>query len=151
MKRLAPLFTFLLITSSSVLFGQDYPSEWRRFTKAGYISDIQHDINLSGRSETDFKNYLTDIARTNIGKQIQIRICDLASLNKVSINGRSYISYTSSTKFSTDLNIKLIETKVYYNSFTKEGYSIAYIDESKAISTYIKDVRIIYNKIITVR
>lgn len=147
MKRLAPLLTFLFITSSSVLFGQDYPSEWRQFTQAGYISDIQHDRNLSGHTETDFKNYLTDIARTNIGRQIQIRISDHASLNKASINGRSYISYTSSTKFSTDLNIKLIETKAYYNSFTKEGYSIAYIDESKAISTYIKDVRIIYNKI----
>lgn len=147
MKRLATLFTFLFIVSSSVLFGQDYPSEWRKFTKSGYISDIQHDRNLSGRTETDFKNYLTSIARTNIGKQIQLRISDHASLNKSSINGRSYISYTSSTKFSTDLNIKLIETKAYYNSFTKEGYSIAYIDESKAISTYVKDVRIIYNKI----
>ena len=145
MKRLAPLFTFLLITSSSVLFGQNYPSEWRQFTKAGYIYDIQHDRNLSGRTETDFKNYLTDIARTNIGKQIQIRISDHAALNKVSINGRSFINYTSSTKFSTNLNIKLIETKAYYNSFTKEGYSIAYIDESKAISTYINVSSMNYN------
>ena len=129
------------------LFGQECPPEWRQYTTNGYIYDIQHDRNTSGCPETDFRNYLTDIARANVGKQIQVRITDYASLNKVSINGMSSTSYTASTQFSTDLNIKLVETKSCYNTFSGDGFSIAYINKSKAASVYVKDVRVIFNRI----
>lgn len=147
MKRFTLLFVVFLTIGLPILYGQNYPSEWKQYTTSGYISDIQHDKNLNGRTETDFKNYLTNIARTNVAKQIQIRISDCASLNKVSINGRSSTSYSSSTQFSTDLNIKLVEIKSYYNSFTKEGYAIAYINKAKAASAYVKEIRIIFSRI----
>lgn len=147
MKRFTLLLAVLFTIAICVASGQNYPSEWKQYTTTGYISDIQHDKNLYNRTETDFKNYLTDIARTNIAKQVQIRISDYASLNKVSLNGRTSTSYSSSTQFSTDVNIKLVEIKSYYNSFTKEGYAIAYINKAKASSTYVKEARIIFNRI----
>ena len=148
MKRFTLLLTVLLMAGVfSVLFGQESPLEWRQYTTTGYIYDIQHDRNTYRCPETDFRNYLTDIARTNVARQIHVRITDYASLNKVSINGISSTSYTASTRFSTDLNIKLVETKSCYNSFTGDGFSIAYINKSKAASVYVKDIRVIFNRI----
>ncbi|MBQ8423916.1 MAG: hypothetical protein IJY36_06630 [Coprobacter sp.] len=137
----------IVLVCPSGLFSQDYPPEWKQYVTTGYISDLQHDKNVAGRSETEFKKYLVDIARSNIGKQIQVRITDYATLNKVSVNGKSEVIYTSTTQFSTDLNIKLVETKSYYNSFTKEGYAIAYINKAQATSAYVKEIRLIYGRI----
>lgn len=147
MKRFIMLVCAAIALNSFNSPGQNYPSEWRQYTNDGYVSDIQHDNNSQGRSETDFRNYLTDIARTNLAKQIQIKISDHATLNKISIDGRSSTAYSASTSFKTELNVKLIETKSHYNSFTKEGYAIAYINKSRAASAYAKDIRIIFNKI----
>lgn len=141
------LFISSCVIGTSRLYCQNIPLEWEKYTSSEYVSDVQHDINLRDKSETDFKNYLVDIARANIAKQIQIRVTDYASLDKVSIDGKSSTSYTSSTQFSTNLNVKLVEVKSYYSSFTKEGYAIAYINKGSAVSTYIKDVQIIFSKI----
>lgn len=140
-------FFFLLLWSSLGLKAQQYPPEWVKFTYSGYMYDIQSDSNDSNLSETDFKNYLLNIARANLAKQIQVRVQDVAKLNKQSVNGRTSIAYSSSTNFLTDVNLKLVETRTAYNSISRMGYVIAYIDKDVARSYYKNELSLGYNKI----
>lgn len=143
-----PICFFLLLWGSSLgVKAQQYPPEWIRFTYSGYMHDIQSDSNDRNLSETDFKNYLLSIARANLAKQIQVRVQDVAELSKQSTNGQTSITYSSSTNFSTDVNLKLVETRTTYNSISKMGYAIAYIDKEVARNYYKNELSLRYNKI----
>lgn len=142
------LVLLLFVISSLIVKAQQYPAEWVAYTHSGYVFDIQSDTNDRNLSETDFKNYLLDIARTNLAKQIQIQVQDAASINKVSNDGHTSVSYASSTRFSTDVNLKLVETKSVYNPESKYGYAIAYINRYNASNYYKNELMLIYNKII---
>lgn len=145
MKR-AWLFLCLLWISLGAT-AQQYPPEWVKYTYGGYMYDIQSDSNDRNLPETDFKNYLLNIARTNLAKQIQIRVQDVAELNKLSVNGRTAVTYSSNTIFSTDVNMKLVQTKSTYYSMSKTGYAIAYIDSDAACNYYKNELALVYNKI----
>lgn len=118
-----------------------------KYTYGGYMYDIQSGRNDKNLSEADFKNYLSNIARTNLAKQIKISVQDVAQLNKVSADGRTEINYASSTTFSTDVDMKLVETKTLYNQISREGYAIAYIDRYAARNYYNNELTLVYNKI----
>lgn len=135
------LLTFLRVDA------QECPPEWVKYTYGGYFYDIQSDNNNRNLSETDFKNYLLNIARVNLAKQIKVSVQDVAQLNKVSVDGRTAISYVSNTAFSTDVDMKLVETKTLYNSASREGYAIAYIDRDAARDYYKNELTLIHNKI----
>ncbi|MCH5311549.1 MAG: hypothetical protein J1E57_06300 [Prevotella sp.] len=141
------LFAFCLLWMSLGVNAQQYPSEWVKYTHDGYMYDIQSDCNNKNLTETDFKNYLLNIARTNLAKQIQVRVQDVATLKKTSVDGRTSITYSSMTNFSTDVNLKLVEVKTTYNSTTQTGYAIAYIDRNAARNYYTNELSIIYNKV----
>lgn len=145
MKRISLLFGFvcLLLNTNA----QQCPSGWVKYTSGGYLYDIQGDSNDNGLSETDFKNNLLNIARTNLAKQIQVRVQDFAEVNKSSKDGRTSIIYSANTIFSTDVNFKLVETKTSYDSATKSGYAIAYINRSAVRDYYNNELVLIYNKI----
>lgn len=140
------LLSLLSIVISFVSVAQQYPPEWGLYTSGGYIFDIQSDYNSRNQSETEFKNYLLNIARTNLAKQIRVQVQDFAELNKKSIDGNSTVVYTSKTHFSTDVELKLVETKTYYYPETKQGYAIAYIDKNAACQYYRNAVATILNK-----
>lgn len=145
MKQAWILFSLLWISLG--VNAQQYPPEWVKYTYGGYVYDIQSDSNDRNLSETDFKNYLLNIARTNLAKQIQVQVKDVAELNKLSVNGRTAITYSSNTNFSTDVNLKLVETKTAYESASKMGYAIAYIDRDAARNYYKNELTLVYNKI----
>jgi len=144
MKR--ELLSILSIAVSLVCAAQQYPPEWAQYTSGGYIFDMQHDQNIQDRSETEFRDYLLHAARTNIAKQIRLQVRDFAKLNKKSIDGSSAVVYTSETQFSTDVELKLVETKTCYDPETKQGYAIAYIDKHAACRYYRNAVAAILNK-----
>lgn len=138
----------LLLLAAFLRFNaQECPPEWIKYTHDGYFYDIQSDSNNLNLSETDFKNYLLNIARTNLAKQIKITVSDVAKIDKTSVDGRTSINYSSNTAFSTDIDIKLAETKTLYNSATRKGYAIAYIDRDAACNYYKNGLTLIYNKI----
>lgn len=141
------LLICLLWIPLSVL-SDEIPAEWNEFTVGGYIYDVQSDVNINS-SETELKNNLLNIARTNLAKQIQVSVKDVASLDKNMLNGRTSVSYSSSTQFSTNVNLKLVETKTYYNAATKTGYAIAYINKERARNYYSNELQLVYNKIQT--
>lgn len=126
---------------------RECPPEWVKYTYGGYLYDIQHDVKQQNLSESDFKNHLLNTARTNLAKQIEVRVKDSAELNKFTIDGKTKISYSSTTNFLTDLDLKLVETRTIYNSTTCEGYAIAYINKVAAVSFYKNELSIISNKI----
>lgn len=126
---------------------QTYPSEWTRFISDGYLYDIQIDKNISNKSIADFNKELTNIAVTNLAKQIKLQVEDVAQINKVAIDGKSSIHYSAQTKFSTDVEMSLVVTRTKYNQLTNEGYAIAYIDKSAAQLYYLNELTGLYNEI----
>lgn len=126
---------------------QQYPPEWVKYTSGGYVYDIQSDSNEKNLSETDFKNYLLNIARTNLAKQVQVRVQDAARLDKQSVDGKTTITYSANTNFSTDVNLKLVETKTTYDPHSNVGYAIAYIDRDAAHNYYQNELMLVNNKI----
>lgn len=135
------LFAFLHVDA------QECPPEWVGYTYGGYFYDIQSDNNNGNLSETDFKNYLLNIARANLAKQIKVSVRDVARLNKTSVDGRTAINYASNITFSTDVDMTLVETKTLYNPALREGYAIAYIDRDAARHYYTNELTRVYNKI----
>ena len=140
-------FTFCLLWISWGAQAQQYPPEWVKYTHGGYVYDIQSDNNDRNLSETDFKDYLLSIARTNIAKQIQVQVQDIAKLSKASVDGRTSITYSSNTTFSTDVNLKLVETKTVYDPISKTGHAIAYIDRDAARNYYKNELTLVHNKV----
>lgn len=126
---------------------QECPPEWVKYTYGGYFYDIQSDNNTRRFLEADFKNYLLNNARASLAKQIKMNVHDAAEMNKTAIDGRTSIIYSSNTTFSTDLNMKLVETKSIYYPSTGEGYAIAYIDKDAAKNYYTNELTLIKNKI----
>ena len=140
----------MLVLSAGIAFtldSQNCPPEWLGYTVPGYLSDIQSGFNTRNLSETSFKQYLLDLARTNLAKQVEVGVKDAAVLSKVSQDGRTSISYSSTTVFSTDVSLKLVETKTMYNPFTKEGFAIAYIDKSAGIRYWSNELNIVLGSI----
>lgn len=145
MKR--HLFLLILIGWALNLSAQSYPPEWVKYTLGDYLYDIQSDNNNRGLSETDFKNYLLNVAHTNLAKKVQMRVNEEAALNKSAVDGRSHISYTSSTRFSTDVNLKLVDSKTLYNADTKEGFAIVFIEKVAACTYYRNEIERILSKV----
>lgn len=145
MKRIGIIL--LLLSAFLRVNAQECPPEWGKYTYGGYFYDIQSDNNSRNLTETDFKNYLMNIARTNLAKQIKVSVQDVAQLDKVSADGRTAINYASRTTFSTDVDMKLVETKTLYNPTSRLGYAIAYIDRDAARNYYNNELTLVYNKI----
>ena len=145
MKRICVILVLLWVFLG--VKAQECPPEWIRYTYGEYFYNIQIDHNNRNLPETDFKNYLLNMARTNLAKQIIVHIQDVAELNKTSKNGRTEINYASTTHFSTNLNMKLVETKTRYDLTSHKGYAIAYINRDAARSYYRNELTLIYNKI----
>ncbi len=145
MKKIG-FFIIVFLTFLGVK-AQECPPEWVKYTYGGYFYDIQSDDNIRKLSESDFRNYLLNSARASLAKQIKMSVHDIAQMKKTAIDGRTSISYSSNTKFSTDLNMKLVETKSMYSQSTGQGYAIAYIDKDAAKNYYINELTLLNNKI----
>lgn len=139
-------FVIILLTFLSVK-AQECPPEWVKYTTNGYLYDIQSDNNSRNISETDLKHYLLNNARANLAKQIMMSVQDVAHMNKTAVDGKTSITYSSNTTFSTDLNMKLVETKTMYIPSSGEAYAIAYIDKAAAKKYYVNELTLINNKI----
>ncbi len=145
MKRMGVIL--LLLWAFLHVNAQECPPEWVGYTYGGYFYDIQNDNNNRNLSETEFKNYLLNVARANLAKQIKVSVQDVAELKKTSVDGSTTINYASNTTFSTGVDMKLVETKTLYNPASREGYAIAYIDRDAARNYYRNELTLVYNKI----
>lgn len=139
MNRIAAIALLLLATLS--LKAQNYPSEWVRYTSDGYFHDIESGRNSQNLPETRFKNDLLDLARTNLSKQIQVRVAEVSNMDKNVVNGRSSIVYTSMRSVSTDVDMQLAETRTQFDPASEKLYVIVYINKGEACNYYKNDVQ----------
>ena len=122
MRRLPLLI--LAVFSLALTAAAQYPSEWRRYTSPGFLYDIQSGQNDRDMSETAFRNYLTDLARTNIARSVRMNISDRAEMSRQSTDGRTTMDYSSVTLFSTDVELSLVKTESAYDRTTKAGETL---------------------------
>lgn len=139
-KATLAILTVLMIMS---LRAEPYPSRWIKFTLGDYIYDIESGNRLNDND----KARLLDICRTNVAKQVEIKIYDKASLSKQGTNGVVDILYSANTEFITNISFKLLKTESLYDSSKKQFYAIAYINIKDANIYYTQLQQIIYEKI----
>lgn len=89
-----------------------YPDEWKNFTSHNFIYDIQSERKNADRSDTELVNTLLEVARTNIAKQIQIKV-----------EGNS--SVKGKTTYATDVDVNLVLTKSHFNPHSNKMYVMA--------------------------
>lgn len=147
MKKVLLLLILILNFIPVCIVAQQYPPEWVKYTYGGYIYDFKSDYNSKNISEIQFANNLLNIARAGLAKQIEVRVKDNTAINKIAVNGKTTITYISVSDFSTDVNIKLLGTKVKYDPAAKRGFAIAYIEKEAARRYYKNELNTFFNKI----
>lgn len=146
MKRYIVLFMIMvgwIVTASA----QSYPMEWTRYMSDSYLSVIECSHNDQNLSESEFKNQLLNTAYANLSKKVNLEVREVANLDKQSINGYTQIGYTSSTDFSTQADMKLVDSKSMYDARSQEGCVVVYIDKYAARTYYKNTVEQIINKV----
>ena len=136
MKRFIAI-AFLLFAGMTVR-AQNYPSEWVKYTSDGYFHDIE--------SAQDRQDAL-DLARSNLAKQIQVRVTEMSQIDKTAVNGKSSIQYYSQKNFSTDVDMNLAEIKSHYDQTKDKYYVLAYINKVDACNFYEKDIKMLISNI----
>lgn len=136
-----------LLCSIGVGAQQPHPADWVQYTMGGYLYDIQSDFNRAGISETDFKQQLLNVARANLAKTIKVQVQDYATMQSIDVNGQSASIYKSSTLFSTDVEMNLVETRTHYNAGTREAFAIAYVHKVTACRHYENEIQMGLRKI----
>lgn len=139
------ILAFLLLVGFSAK-AQSYPMEWSKYANEGYFFDIESGSNTQKMSETRFRNDLLDLARTNLSKQIQVRVEEVSQLDKTAINGITDIQYASSRRFTTDLNLTLAKTETHTDIVTGKEFVIAYINKQGACQYYEKELKMLLGK-----
>ncbi len=126
------LFLFAVLPA----FAQRMPTEWEDYASETYYYSVQHTVNREGRSETDFLDYLLGQARAEVARQIKINVRDDAELKKESVDGKTTVTYSASSNFTTDVTLRYVETRTSYNKRTREGYAIAFLSKRDLADIY---------------
>lgn len=132
MKRFLIIVLFLL--AGTALWAQGYPSEWNRYTTDAYYHDIESAAT---------KQAALDQARSNLARQIQVRVIEMSKMDKQAVNGRSSVIYNSSRVTSTDVDMNLAETKSYFDATSGKHYVLVYIDKKAACTFYENDLKML--------
>lgn len=122
----------MLLVAGSVLFAQNYPHEWQKYTTDSYYHDIE--------SATD-KQAALNLANTNLARQVQMRVSEVSLMDKKVVNGKTKTLYASQKSFSTNVDMNLAETKSFYNEELNKYYVIVFIDKVAACTFYENEVK----------
>ena len=145
MKRFLPIA--LLLFFGLKMEAQQYPSEWVKYTTSEYFYAIENGSNSQNLDEARFRNDLLNLARTNLSKQIQVKVTEVSSLNKDVVDGISSFQYSSNSSFSTDLDLRLAETRSEYGSPSGTLYAIAFINKVDACNFYKNELQMLISKV----
>lgn len=128
----------LLLLAGCFAKAQNYPSEWVKYTSDGYFHDIE---------SAQYKQDALDLARTNLAKQIQVKVQEQSQIDKQAINGKTNVQYYSQKSFSTEVDMDLAQTLSYYNDNIGKYYVIAYINKEEACNYYENQVKMLISNI----
>lgn len=139
MKRIIMIWTlFLLCAHSFIGFAQSCPLEWEIYQSPKYFSNVQSGSNPEGLSTNEYFEILTSSAISGLARQLEVTVNETAELEKISNNGISSVSYSSKSTYSTDVKLKLVNTKTLFSKKDNTYYAIAYIEKSSTISYFKK-------------
>ena len=145
MSRIIATALFVIACFSAQ--AQTYPSEWVKYTSDGYFYDIESGHNSQNLSESKFKNNLLDLARSNLSKQIQVRVEEVSRIDKNVVDGRSSILYNSASSFSTDVDMQLAESKSHFEPASQKQFVIVYINKEEACNYYKNDIQMLISNL----
>lgn len=144
MKRFVPIVLLLLFGLK--LKAQSYPPDWVKYTNEGYFFDIESGSNSQQMDEAKFRNDLLDLARANLSKQIQVKVEEVNQLDKTAVNGKTDIQYSSTRRFTTDLNLKLAKTENHTDIASGMVFVIAYINKQEACQYYENELQMLLSE-----
>lgn len=124
----------LLLLTGLVAVAQNYPSEWTKYTSDAFYHDIE---------SATTKQTALELARTNLARQIQVKVKEVSKMDKNVTNGHSNLLYSSTKSFSTEVDMDLAETKTYYNEAIGKYYVLAFIDKVAACNYYENEVKML--------
>lgn len=137
------LIVFAILSASA----QQCPEEWVEYTRSGYLFDIESARNDGQSSDIEFKNSLLNLVRSNIAKQIEVRIIDKAEHTAVIIDGKTSQGYYQTTNFLTDVEMSLVETRTKFDSSNGRWYAIAFLNKAAARRYYKNSLQAIQTNI----
>lgn len=141
MSRKAVMWAlFLFCAHTSLGFGQSFPLEWEAYQSPKYFYSIQSGTNPDGLPSNEYNEILTSSAISGLARQLEVKVSEVAELDKQSSNGISSVSYSSKSSYTTDVKLKLVTTKTQYSKRDNTWYAIAYIDKASAISFFKKEI-----------
>lgn len=144
MNRIITLALFLLLGLSAK--AQSYPIEWVKYTNDSHFYDIESSSNTQQIDEAKFRNDLLDLARANLSKQIQVKVQEVSQLSKTANNGQTDIQYSSTRRFTTDLNLKLAKNESQTDLASGKVFVIAYINKREACQFYENELQMLIRK-----
>lgn len=128
----------ILLFAGIATMAQNYPSEWAKYTSDEYFHDIE---------SAQYKQDALDLARSNLAKQIQVRVKEVSQIDKQVLNGRSSVYYNSQKDLSTDVDMDLAQTLSHYNNDLGKYYVIAYINKEEACNYYENEIKMLISNI----
>ena len=129
---------FFMCAHSFIGFAQSYPSDWDAYQSSKYFYSIQSGSNPEGLPNNEYFEILTSSAISALARQLEVKVSETAELEKISRNGISSVSYTSKSSYSTDVKLKLVNTKTHFSKKDNTWSAIAYIEKSSTISYFKK-------------
>ena len=140
-RRKLILWALLFLCAHSFdLFAQSAPPTWEEFQSSNYFYSFQYGSNPDGMTSEDYLETLLTSAISGLARQIEVKVKETADLEKISKNGTSAISYSSSSTYTTDVKLNLVSTKTFFSKKDNIGYAIAYIDKSSASLFFKKEI-----------
>ena len=117
----------LAVLFSFVGYSQDYPKEWEEFLTAEYYHALKFEVNKAGGSGAECVEALLAAARRDIASQIKVNVATTTQFKDHDVNGQAETEYTSSVSFSSDVTLRFVETRTYYDKRKKTGYALAFL------------------------
>lgn len=133
----------LLLLSAGMSFGcaaRSFPPEWARYLTGEYLAEVQTGRNERNLPERAFLDELLNGCRTNLARQVRVRVSDFAELEKRARDGAATVVYSSRTQFSTDVDLRLVVTRTCYDPETGEGCALACIGKEEAHRYYRSEI-----------
>lgn len=128
----------LLLFVGCLVKAQTYPSEWVKYTSDEYFHDIENANN---------KQTALDLARSNLARQIQVKVQEQSQIDKQVVDGHSSITYVSQKNFSTAVDMDLAQTMSHYDEGSGKYYVIAFINKKEACAYYENDVNMFISNV----
>ena len=135
-KQLLSIVSLLLLCAAAS--AQGYPPEWSRYTTDAYYHDIESAAT---------KQAALELARTNLARQVQVRVNEVSRMDKDVVNGRSTVLYSSNKTFSTDVDMDLAESRTHYNEAQARYYVLVYLDKAAACTYYENEVKMLVSNV----